>query len=68
MSAVQEEGRQQGCWPDGTPKSQGNAFTAHSYVPGLPAQPTQTKGQAGSRSKNAFGYPAGTIPGSARDR
>lgn len=67
MTRRQEEGSATH-WADGTTKSQGNAFTAHGYVPGRPAQPTQAKVQAGSRSKNAFGYPLGTIPGSARDR
>jgi hypothetical protein len=47
-------------WPCGTPKSTGNAFTDHGYVPGLPAQPSPVRQKYG---KGGFGSKGGTIAG-----
>jgi hypothetical protein len=47
-------------WDDGTPRSTGNAFTAHGYVPGLPARPSPVRQKYG---KGGFGSKGGTIAG-----
>lgn len=47
-------------WPDGTPKSQDNAFTNHNYVPGQAVAPTPQKPR---HVKGGFGSNNGTIPG-----
>jgi hypothetical protein len=50
-------------WPDGTRKSQSNAFTSHGYVPGGPTRPARIlpSGQD-LRAERAFGNKGGTMP------
>lgn len=49
-------------WPDGTPRSQDNAFTAHDYIPGRSAQPTEARLMPTTRPTMPFGMPDGTVP------
>lgn len=54
-------------WPDGTPKSQFNAFTSHGYVRGAPVAPSPAPAKRGPRSRVAFGQVGGTILGMGPD-
>lgn len=55
------------CWPDGTPRSQHNAFTSHGYIPGSAVAPTPEARKRGPRSEIAFGQRGGTILGMGSD-
>jgi len=57
--------QEQHFWSDGTPKSQGNAFTAHGYVRGAPILPTPARPR---HVKGGFGAKNGTIAGMGRSQ
>lgn len=51
-------------WPDGTPKSMNNAFTAHNYDPDSPIISVEERKQY---QRGGFGAKNGTIPGMGKD-
>lgn len=59
-----EEDRPPEFWPDGTPKSTGNAFTGHGFIRGTEPEPPPRKNpESTNRAPRAFGGYNGQIPG-----